>query len=481
MLNRHNNGHVQQTDGRRGLTFWAHWTTAISTVLALLVVLTLRRTGEFDDYYRMLAVITVLGSIPLYALVRAYEKSLGYFDGLARVMLAWFMLLGLLAAIAFITKTSHQYSRQVLLQWLVLGTMLQAVSFALLHNLSRRYEAVQLKKRKAIIVGVNKNALQLADKLIHEWQEPLCGLVATESHPSRENRTTNHEHGEQKVSQSPHPILGEVIQLRALIKQHGATIVYIALPLADADQIEGLYIDLLDTNVEVIWVPGADNIVLLNYATSNQSGLPTIHLNKSPLTAYPSALLIKGLLDRVLALLALIVLSPLVVGVAIAIKLNSKGPVIFKQQRHGTNNEIIEIWKFRSMRVHEDKQVEQACQGDQRITSVGRFIRRTSIDEIPQFFNVLQGSMSLVGPRPHAVAHNDYYSDKINAYMARHRIKPGITGLAQVSGYRGETEVIESMQKRVELDLAYINQWSMWLDIKILLKTPFSLILNDTY
>jgi len=133
------------------------------------------------------------------------------------------------------------------------------------------------------------------------------------------------------------------------------------------------------------------------------------------------------------------------------------------------------------MRVHEDGEVKQATREDPRITPVGRFIRRTSIDELPQLFNVLQGRMSLVGPRPHAVAHNDYYTGKIDAYMARHRIKPGITGLAQVSGYRGETETLDKMEKRVELDLTYINNWSLWLDIKILVKTPFTLLGKDIY
>jgi putative colanic acid biosynthesis UDP-glucose lipid carrier transferase len=179
--------------------------------------------------------------------------------------------------------------------------------------------------------------------------------------------------------------------------------------------------------------------------------------------------------------LAIIVFSPLLLAIAIAVKLSSPGPIIFKQQRHGWNGKIINVWKFRSMRVHDDQHVQQASRQDSRITAVGRFIRRTSIDELPQLFNVLQGHMALVGPRPHAVAHNDYYTGKISAYMARHRIKPGITGLAQISGCRGETETIDKMQKRVEIDLAYINNWSLWLDIKILIKTPFTLLSKDIY
>ena len=182
-----------------------------------------------------------------------------------------------------------------------------------------------------------------------------------------------------------------------------------------------------------------------------------------------------------LALLGILLLSPLMLSVALAVKLSSPGPVFFRQKRHGWNGNIIEVLKFRSMREHHDQKVKQATKDDPRVTAVGRFLRRSSIDELPQLFNVIKGEMSLVGPRPHAIAHNDYYSDKIMAYMARHRIKPGITGLAQISGYRGETETIDKMQKRVELDLDYINHWSLWLDVKILIKTPLTLVSKDIY
>jgi putative colanic acid biosynthesis UDP-glucose lipid carrier transferase len=204
-------------------------------------------------------------------------------------------------------------------------------------------------------------------------------------------------------------------------------------------------------------------------------------LNESPLTSRPTAALSKSLVEKTVAFLAIIALSPILLIIALAVKINSPGPVFFKQDRHGWNGKVIKVWKFRSMRVHDDRDVKQASRNDSRITPVGRFIRRTSLDELPQLFNVLQGHMALVGPRPHAVAHNNYYSGKILAYMARHRIKPGITGLAQISGCRGETDTIDKMQKRVEIDLQYINSWSLWLDLKILVKTPFTLLSKDIY
>src|SRR5690606_34288001 len=165
-----------------------------------------------------------------------------------------------------------------------------------------------------------------------------------------------------------------------------------------------------------------------------------------------------------LALLAIVVLSPLMLALAVAVKLSSPGPVLFAQPRHGWNGRVFQLLKFRSMRIHQDNGVTQATRHDNRITPVGRFIRRTSLDELPQFFNVLMGDMSLVGPRPHAVVHNDYYAQKIQAYMNRHRIKPGITGLAQINGARGETDTLDKMERRVQLDLDYINSWCLWLD-----------------
>jgi putative colanic acid biosynthesis UDP-glucose lipid carrier transferase len=168
---------------------------------------------------------------------------------------------------------------------------------------------------------------------------------------------------------------------------------------------------------------------------------------------------------------------------AIAVKITSRGPILFRQKRHGWDGQILEVFKFRSMHVHEetDGHITQATKDDERVTPVGSFIRLTSIDELPQLFNVLGGSMSLVGPRPHAIAHNDFYKGEIRAYMLRHRIKPGLTGLAQVNGCRGETDTMDKMQSRVNYDLEYINNWSIWLDLEILFKTIFVLFDKNAY
>ncbi|VVP60469.1 hypothetical protein PS838_06152 [Pseudomonas fluorescens] len=451
----------------RSLTFWAQWLAAISVLILLLCALAVMKTGEVDTQYRMLGAFMLLGSVPAYSMMQVYHKHHGYLVGIGRLLAGWLTLLCGLTVMGFITKTSELFSREVIITLGLAGFALQACLYLPLHNLSRRYQQKLQAARTSLIVGTGELALDLADKLARQKKEPLTGLVAADDLPIS--------------SKSPYPILGSLAHLRDLIATHRIRRLYIALPLTEAEKIEELYIDLLDSSVDVIWIPDLQSLILLNHSVSEIEGLPAIHLNESPLTSYPTAALSKALLDRTVALIAIILLGPVLLATAIAVKCSSPGPVLFKQKRHGWNGKIIKVWKFRSMRMHDDQEVKQASRQDPRITRVGQFIRRTSIDELPQLFNALQGHMSLVGPRPHAVAHNDYYTGKIDAYMARHRIKPGITGLAQISGCRGETETIEKMEKRVELDLAYINNWSLWLDIKILIKTPFTLLSKDIY
>ena len=189
---------------------------------------------------------------------------------------------------------------------------------------------------------------------------------------------------------------------------------------------------------------------------------------------------IKAAEDRILATLILVAISPLMLFIALGVKLSSPGPVLFKQKRHGWDGKPIKVYKFRTMRVHEEEEgkITQARRSDPRVTPFGAFLRRTSLDELPQFFNVLQGRMSIVGPRPHAVEHNEFYKEQVEAYMQRHRVKPGITGWAQINGWRGETDTLEKMRKRVEYDLYYIENWSLWFDLKIIFLTLFKGFVN---
>ena len=452
---------------RRGLTFWGQWLCAISLVSGLLCHLAIQEYGTVPGDYRLLIVLSVLGSVPVYILLRVYHKRHGYSAGLVRLLAGWLTLLAGLGGIAYLSQSSHSYSADILVNWALLGFLVQALAYLPLRYLANLHARRLRDTRSAVIVGSSALAYELAERLSAPKRVPLAGLVGTRrGMQTRDGRF---------------PVLGHLDELREIIVRHGVHRVYIALPLEEVPHIEALYVDLLDLNVDVVWIPDFGSMLLLNQSVAQIEELPAIYLNESPLSSYPAAVFSKELLDRSLALLAIVALSPLLLACATAVKLSSPGPVLFRQPRHGCNGEVIEVWKFRSMRLHDDQVVKQATRDDPRITPFGRFIRRTSIDELPQLFNVLRGEMSLVGPRPHAVTHNDYYSDKILAYMARHRIKPGITGLAQVSGHRGETETLEKMQQRVEQDLAYINHWSLWLDIKILLKTPFTLFSRNIY
>lgn len=450
--------------------FWGQWAVATALQVTLLLILTLDKSGDFPSTYRVLAVLSSLVAIPLCALYRVFSTRNGYLVGIARFAAAWATLVATLFFIGFITKTSESYSREVVLQWVVGAFLLQSTVFVPLHNLALRVEAKLALTRVSLVIGSGQLAYNLAAKLRYERSENMLGFVVLDDDQDNEFEEASY-----------FPTLGYVSQLRDIIRTSQVNRVYIALPAQETDQIEGLYVDLLDANVDVVWVPDFANLKLLNHSIHNLGGMPAIHLNESPLTAFPSSALMKSLMDKSLALVGIIMLSPVFLACAIAVKYSSPGPVLFRQNRHGWNGNIIEVLKFRSMKVHNDAGVKQAQKQDPRVTPIGRFLRRSSLDELPQLFNVLKGDMSLVGPRPHAVAHNDYYSDKILAYMARHRIKPGITGLAQISGYRGETETLDKMLRRVELDLEYINHWSLWLDVKILIKTPLTLFSNNIY
>jgi putative colanic acid biosynthesis UDP-glucose lipid carrier transferase len=463
----YNSRRLQRNLTPKGLTFWGQWTIASCLVVALLFALATHASGQVEFYYRVLAAFTVLASIPVYSLCNVYSKQHEYPVGLGQLFLGWLLTLAIVFGVALLCKTDSLLSFEVLLVWACTGFALQALVYIPMHSLSRYYHRHLHAQHKSLIIGTGELAVGLAKKLATQKHSPLVGLIGP---------NTVLPEG----SALP-PILGDLLTLPALIKAHGIRRLYITHTLREATQIEELYVNLLEIHVDVVWVPDLNSMMLLNHCVAELDGLPAIFLNESPLTSRPTAALSKALLDKSIALLAIILLSPLLLFIAVAIKLTSPGPTIFKQDRHGWNGQVIQVWKFRSMRMHDDQQVRQASRNDSRITPVGRFIRRTSIDELPQLFNVLQGHMALVGPRPHAIAHNDFYSGKIRAYMARHRIKPGITGLAQISGCRGETETLEKMQQRVDIDLRYINNWSLWLDIKILLKTPFTLLSKDIY
>jgi putative colanic acid biosysnthesis UDP-glucose lipid carrier transferase len=247
--------------------------------------------------------------------------------------------------------------------------------------------------------------------------------------------------------------------------------VWLCLPMSDEQGIRTALNALRHSLADIRLVPDLFSLKLINHGISQALGIPMLDLSASPVTG--ATRLAKNIEDKLLASMILVAISPLMLGISLAIKFTSPGPVLFKQKRLGWNGKVINVYKFRSMVVHQEQsgQITQASRNDSRVTRVGAFLRRTSMDELPQFFNVLQGRMSIVGPRPHVIVHNDYYKELVPRYMLRHKVQPGITGWAQVNGFRGETDTLDKMKKRVEYDLYYIENMSIWFDLKIISMT----------
>lgn len=242
--------------------------------------------------------------------------------------------------------------------------------------------------------------------------------------------------------------------------------VWISVPMITPHYLPPLYHSLQNALVDVKLIPESFNMRTLSSAVVNLPGCTALDLNRPGICGVNA--LVKDLFDRLFAATVLLLLSPLLLGIAIAVARSSPGPVLFRQKRLGLNGKPFDVYKFRSMVVHaEADALIQASTDDWRTTRVGKFLRRTSLDELPQFFNVLLGDMSVVGPRPHALKHNELYKHRLDVYMLRHRVKPGITGWAQINGLRGETDTDEKMERRVQFDLHYIRNWSLWLDVKI--------------
>jgi putative colanic acid biosynthesis UDP-glucose lipid carrier transferase len=274
-----------------------------------------------------------------------------------------------------------------------------------------------------------------------------------------------------------HALLGRIDQLSAYVKAHRVSVVYLSLPMAAEPRVLQILDALKDTTGSIYFVPDMFVTDLIQGRTASVNGVPVISVCETPFHGVMG--LVKRSSDILLALAILLMIAPVLVAIGIAVKLSSPGPVIFRQRRYGLDGQEIVVYKFRSMQVAEDgEQILQAQKNDKRTTRLGAFLRRTSLDELPQFVNVLQGRMSIVGPRPHAVAHNESYRKLIKGYMVRHKVKPGITGWAQINGFRGETETLDKMQGRIDYDLDYLRNWSLQLDLHIIFRT-IKLVFSD--
>ncbi|OGT17468.1 MAG: undecaprenyl-phosphate glucose phosphotransferase [Gallionellales bacterium RIFCSPHIGHO2_02_FULL_57_16] len=377
------------------------------------------------------------------------------------LVIAWGMVVVVLVMLAFMTKTSANFSRRVVMTWFVLAPFGMVMARMLVRIILRELRRAGRNTRTLAIVGANAQAVRLIEK---SRNAPWMGMLplgiyddmASESVPDEIRRC----------------LKGSVADLIQMALAGRVDYIYIALSMQQESRIMKLVDALADTTVSVYVVPDMFISDLLHARWTNFHGVPAIRVYETPFMGVNG--LIKRLEDLFLGALFMgIALLPMV-AIGVAIKLTSPGPAIFRQRRYGLNGEIVDVWKFRTMTVCEDcGNIPQAKRNDPRITPLGKFLRRTSLDEFPQLINVLQGRMSLVGPRPHAVAHNEQYRKLIHGYMLRHKVKPGITGLAQINGWRGETDTLNKMEKRIEYDLEYIRNWSLWVDIKIIWLTLF--------
>ena len=437
--------------------------------LALLYALTLNRLGNLPEPYLMLGILTTLLMFVVYRERGIYSKhhAGSLMSNAFSIFKAWCVVLVALVIIAFVTKQSSIYSREVILVWFVLGSVVQII----IHTTTFYIASKTAKPENALVIGAGEVSQYLTDRINgNPWMtNRIVGVVDNDKH--------NLENWQVKDV----PALGDTEQLKEIISQRNITALYISLPVSEMELMQEIHLDSLEKNISVYWLPPIFDLTLLNNNMQQIGNVTVFSLSESSLSGQKSYN--KKLLDYGLSISTLVLLSPLLLLTAIIIKLTSPGPILFKQKRHGWRGEEFNVWKFRSMRLHKESEgkVTQATKNDPRVTKVGCFIRKTSIDELPQLFNVLNGTMSLVGPRPHPVEKNQYYSAKIEDYMARHNIKPGLTGLAQVNGCRGETKTVDEMRRRVEYDLEYINNWSNKLDIKIIIKTIFVLFSDKAY
>lgn len=378
---------------------------------------------------------------------------------------AWMAVFAGLVIALFVTKTSTDFSRLWIGLWAVAGFLSLVIFRIVLRGGLRLLRRHGFNLRFVAIAGAGSLGRDVAHRLAASPWTGLKVMGFYDDDPRLQRQIFDGV-----------PVRGGLHRLPQEVVKLGIDQVWIALPLHHDKQVRSLVAHLSSLPVQVTFVPDIYGVQLLNHSIGEVAGFPVIHLMESPLSGVKG--LIKIVEDRLLAALILLAAAPLMLLIAIGVKLNSPGPLFFGQLRGGLHGERIWVWKFRTMKHHVEQtgKVTQAIPGDSRVTAFGAFLRRTSLDELPQFFNVLKGDMSIVGPRPHAVEHDEFYQRQIDAYMLRHHVKPGITGWAQINGWRGETGELEKMEMRVKHDLYYINNWSLWFDLRIIFMTVFMMI-----
>jgi putative colanic acid biosysnthesis UDP-glucose lipid carrier transferase len=441
---------------------------------ALIAVLALRLVArvmgaDFDSSMVMLATLSAI--LVTFAFRARADQTLPLDFSAGETLLVamnrWLVTLAILALVQLITGFASGIADDLLVTWAIICGFVIMVCHVLLVLAERGTVFRRDNERSAVILGVNTVSLLLANRLRtrSEYLTQVMGFFDDRS-ADRLEPTGNI------------PLLGGIPDLLSYVKREGIDIIFIALPLRHIRRVMTLLDDLRDSTASIYYVPDVFVFDLIQSRSSDIGGVPIVAMCETPFSGYRGV--IKRMTDIIFTLPILLAALPVMAVVAILVKVTSPGPAIFKQRRYGLDGEDILVYKFRSMYVTEDGHgLKQATRDDSRITAVGKFLRRTSLDELPQLFNVLQGTMSLVGPRPHAVAHNEMYRRLIKGYMLRHKVLPGITGLAQINGCRGETTELDQMQARVNYDLDYLRQWTPWLDLRILVRTALQMVRGD--
>ncbi|HEU5133748.1 MAG TPA: undecaprenyl-phosphate glucose phosphotransferase [Steroidobacteraceae bacterium] len=419
--------------------------------------------------YFLIAVLTFLGAPDVLGVARigASDEKRPQGALLLEVTARWLTLVALIAAVVYLAGLAHTLDYGLLTTWFALTPAVLFVG----QWAARQWLTRSLRGRspqRAVIVGATELGTRLEAALHSD------SLLRTDVVGYFDDLP-----GEYLTAKIGSPLIGETSGLADFVKHNRIDQVFITLPMSRDARIVAMLEALHDSTASIYFVPDIFAFNLIQARFDILGGVPVVAVRETPF--YGAAWLVKRLSDIAIASAAVLLLAPLLLVAACAIRLDSRGPVLFRQKRYGLDGREILVFKFRSMSVTEDGKTafSAAARGDSRITRVGAFIRRTSIDELPQLFNVLEGSMSIVGPRPHPVAMNEHYRREIPSYMVRHKVKPGITGWAQVNGYRGGDD-IDSMRKRIELDLAYLRHWSLWLDLRILFKT-ITVVLTDRH
>jgi len=391
-------------------------------------------------------------------------RGAGLRDEVLAILFSWLSAICLLILVDVVFLKTNIYSEEFVIGWVAL-VPIQLISWhVIVRGTLGYFRAKGFNTRQVAIVGATPLAARL--KRAFEGME-WSGFRFAGYYDDRALGVSGRRLGEEQAL-----VVGDIKQLVKDCKSGKIDTVYITLAMSAELRIKKLTEALADTTASVYLVPDLFTFNLLNSRWVDYQGITAISIYETPFAGLDSTA--KRLEDIVLSLIILVVVSLPMLVIASLVKITSPGPVLFKQTRYGADGHQINVWKFRSMTVEDNgSDIKQATRGDARITPLGAFLRKTSLDELPQFFNTLGGSMSIVGPRPHAVAHNEEYREKIQGYMLRHKVKPGITGLAQINGFRGETDTLDKMEGRIRYDLKYIQTWAISLDLKIIFLTIF--------